>query len=234
MPSPAAILREIHRLRRHARDLQDRIDQLPRLLKAQQARVTREEEGLQQAHDGLKRLKVGTHEKEVTLKTLQQQIKKHEKQLEEAGSRKEYDSLKAEIAATQDKVRRLEDDILNSMLETEEQTAKLPELEKAVRQARQDLARFETEQQARQAQLGEQLQQATAQISKVEGELPAGRPREDYDRLVRVRGEDAMSAVESGTCMACYTEITAQQKQELMQELLVVCKNCGRILYLPE
>jgi predicted nucleic acid-binding Zn-ribbon protein len=48
------------------------------------------------------------------------------------------------------------------------------------------------------------------------------------------RGADAMAAVENRTCTACYTEITAQNYHELILGQLVVCKSCGRILYLPE
>ena len=36
MPGPGLVLREIHRIRRHAKDLADKIEQAPRRLKAQQ------------------------------------------------------------------------------------------------------------------------------------------------------------------------------------------------------
>jgi predicted nucleic acid-binding Zn-ribbon protein len=234
MPGPAAIMREIHRLRRHARDLQNQIDLAPRQLKAHQTRVAREEEALREAQDGIKHLKVTTHEKEVTLKTTRQQIQKYEKQREEAGSKKEYDTFQAEIAAAQGKVRKLEDEILEVMVETEEQTGRLPEREQALQQARADLTRFEAEVQGRQADLAEQHRQALAQVAEVEAALPEGDVRGLYQRQVKARGEDALSPVENRTCMACYTEITAQQSQELRMEQLVFCKNCGRILYLPE
>ena len=55
-----------------------------------------------------------------------------------------------------------------------------------------------------------------------------------YDRLVAVKGDRAMSLVQDRTCTACYTEITAQNQNDLLQERLVLCKNCGRILYLAE
>ena len=42
MPGPATVLREIHRLRRHAKELQDRIEQGPRMLKHQQAKAARQ------------------------------------------------------------------------------------------------------------------------------------------------------------------------------------------------
>ena len=43
MVSSASILREIHRLRRHAKNLQDEIERLPRLLRAQQVKAARQE-----------------------------------------------------------------------------------------------------------------------------------------------------------------------------------------------
>ena len=39
MPSTAELMREIHRLRRFARDLKEQIDRAPLQLKAQQAKV---------------------------------------------------------------------------------------------------------------------------------------------------------------------------------------------------
>jgi predicted nucleic acid-binding Zn-ribbon protein len=232
MPGPADTLREIHRLRRHAQQLQDRIDQLPRQLKLQQARAAREEEALRETQEAVKHLKVAIRDKEVTLKTTRQQVAKYEKQLNEATGKKEYDSLKAEIAAALQKVRRLEDDILDTMLETEEQAARLPEREQAVRQAQAEVARCEAEQQARQEELTAQLRQTMEQVAEVEATLPAGRVRDEYGRLVRARGEDALSPIEGRVCAACYTEITSQQFQDLMLGQLVLCKSCDRILYL--
>src|SRR5215831_8293978 len=100
MPAPGATLREIHRLRRAAKDLSTRIESGPRQVKAQRAAVARHEENLKKAQDELKHLKVHTHEKEVSLKSATEQIKKYEKQLNDIMSKKEYDALKHELATT--------------------------------------------------------------------------------------------------------------------------------------
>ena len=233
MAGPATILREIHRLRRHAKDLQAEMERGPRLLKAKQTKVTKQEEAVREGHDTLKRLKVSSHDKEGQLKATLQQITKHEKQLNEAGSKKEYDALKVEIAADKKKCQQLEDEILGYMAEMEERTAQLPELGKAVQQAKAEYAEFEKNSQGRIAGLTEQLNQAQRSIKEVESTLPAD-VRPQYDRLVAARGEDAMAAVENRTCMACYTEITAQAYNDLMLSQFVYCKSCGRTLYLPD
>jgi predicted nucleic acid-binding Zn-ribbon protein len=233
MAGPATILREIHRLRRHARDLQSEIDRSPRLLKAQQVKIARQEDAVKEAHDLLQKLKLKRLEREAELKTAQQLTAKHEKQLSESTSKKEYDALRVEIASDKKKCQELEDEILESMIAVDDQTAHIPELEKAVQQAKVEVAAFEKTAQARQVGLAEQLQQVQRQIKEIEETLPRD-VRPQYDRVIAARGEDALAAVENRTCMACYTEITAQAYNDLMLSQFLMCKSCGRALYLPE
>jgi uncharacterized protein len=232
MSGPATILREIHRLRKNAHDLQSEIDRLPIKLRAQQAKITRQEAEAQESHDLLKKLKVAGHEKDSELKALQQLMAKHEKQLAEATTRKEYDALRVEIADDKKKIQAKEDQILENMGAVEEHSAKLPEAEKAVKQAKEEFKQHEKDAQARLANLREQLVQVQKQIKEVEATLPDD-IRPQYERMVGSRGEDAMAAVENRTCMACYTEITAQAYNDLMLSQFVFCKSCGRALYLP-
>src|SRR5207245_9787193 len=125
-----------------------------------EAKDSNEKDSVRKAHDKLKALKMTSHEKEGELKATLQQIGKHERQLNEAGSKKEYDALKSEIAADKKKCQELEDEILGYMGEIEERTAQLPELEKAVQQAKAEYAELEKNSQGRIVGLTEQLTQA--------------------------------------------------------------------------
>ena len=233
MSGPAKIFREIHRLRKHAKDLQTEIDRIPVQLKARQNRITQQEAGGKEAQDHLKHLKVQCHEREVLLKQTQQQVVKHEKQLQEAGSKKEYDALKSEIQREQDHCKQIEDEILATMMEIEERTAALPEAEKAAKQAKLDYAEYEKNTEVRKTSLMELLTQALQSLKEVEATLPE-ELEVQYRRMVTARNEDALAPVQGRTCVACYTEITAQAQNDLLSGRLAVCKACGRILYLPE
>lgn len=233
MPGPAAIFREIHRLKRHAKDLQDRIELGPRQLKAQAANVAKKEDELRQAQDTIKQLKVTMHQDEVSLKSTQQQLAKHQKQMNEATVKKEYDALKIEIDTGRKENSRLEDAILEAMGAIEERTSQVPALQKAVEDATTALGDFERDSESRRAVLSEQLRRAFEQIVTAEATLPEA-TREQYDRLVRKHGEDAMSQVVGQSCVACYTEITVQNSHDLRMGQFFVCKSCGRILYLAE
>ena len=233
MAGPATILREIHRLHRHAKELQAEIERGPRLLKAQREKISRQELLGVEGHDAVKKLKLKYLEKESLLKATHQQISKHEKQLNEVTSKKEYDALKAEIASDQKKCRAIEDEMLEVLGEVEAKTAQLPDLEKAIQKAKQDYLDFEKSYQGRVANLQEQLKEARQQLAQAEVGLPS-EVRPNYDRMVASKGEDALAVVQNRTCMACNTAITAQNLNELIQSQFVACKSCGRVLYLVE
>ncbi|MFL5244454.1 MAG: zinc ribbon domain-containing protein [Gemmataceae bacterium] len=233
MSGPGPTLRDIHRLHRFIKNLQEELDRVPRQLKAQQARVARQEELLKQAQDELKHLKVATHEKETSLKTTHTLIAKHLKQQNEAGGKKEYDALQAEITAEKQNVQRLENEILDNLGEMEEKTIKIPELEKNVKQAKADFTTFENGVQARLADLNGQLEQAKKDLKVVEAQIPADR-KAQLERIIASKGDDALAVVKNRNCTACHTAITSQNYNDLVSGMFVLCVACGRILYLPE
>jgi predicted nucleic acid-binding Zn-ribbon protein len=233
MPGPAAILRELHRLHRHAEDLRTQINRGPQTIKAHQDKTAKQEELLHQAQESIKKLKISLHEKEVSLKSQHQVVAKHEKQLNEASSRKEYDTLRVEIESDKKVCSKIEDAILDVMSEIETRAAQVPEYEKAVNKGKEDTARIISDIQTRRNEFTDRLNETLKSIHEVEAGLPED-VRALYDRLVAAKGDSAMASVQDRTCSACYTEITAQSQNDLLQERLVFCKNCGRILYLPE
>lgn len=233
MAGPATILRELHRLQRHLQDLQNEIDRGPRTLKAQEAKAAKQEESLKDANEAVKKLKVSIHEKEVSLKIKVDDIAKHQKQLNEITSKKEYDALQAEIASGKRACQKLEDDILDVMTEVEAKTARIPEIEKQAKQIKADVYRVVDDIQTRRNGLVDLVVEARKQLKEVEATLPQD-VKAQYDRMVAVMGAQALASVHGRTCTACHTEITAQNYNELMQGRYVPCKSCGRLLYLPE
>jgi predicted nucleic acid-binding Zn-ribbon protein len=209
------------------------MNRIPLQIKAQQNKVARAEEALREAQDGLKKLKVANLEKEALLKAIHDTIRKHQRQLNEAGAKKEFDALNAEIAVERHKAQKLEEEIFSGLMQVEERTPQIPELEKALQQARQECTAFEKSVSERQTNLKDQFDKAQAELKDVEAHLPDDiRPL--YQRLVAARGEEAMAAAVNRSCVACYTEITAQMHNDLLAGRFVLCKTCGRLLYLPE
>ena len=233
MAGPALILLEIHRLRLLSQDVQSRIDFAPKQLKAQQAIVAKREEELRQGQETVKKAKIAIHEHEVSVKAAQEQIKKYEKQLSDITSKKEYDALRHEIAGVNEKIKGIEDETLAAMMVLDERMGQIPALEESVKKAKAELSEYEREYQARLVTWATQRDEATSLIGAEEAKLPE-EARVQYDRLVKAMGADALAAVEGKTCTACFTDLTAQDKHNVLMRQFVMCRNCGRVLYLKE
>jgi predicted nucleic acid-binding Zn-ribbon protein len=231
MPAVADLFREIHRLRRHAREMQAELDRAPIVLKAHKTRTEKIDATSHDAHDALKKLKVASHEKEVSLKSAVQQLAKYERQLDEASDTKQMEAMRHQIATAKQKIAALEDEILTALGEIDERTAKLPEQEKAAAQAKSDFAAFEIEHKERIGRLSDELKSATANLGLVEASLPA-ELRQQYQRIINAYGADSFAAVDGPTCTHCHTAITSQQQIEIQDAQFVLCRSCGRMLYL--
>lgn len=233
MPGPASLFREIHRLRRFARDLEEQINRIPRQRKAYQTKLATREKTLKDEQDAIKKLKVLASEKEKELKGKGEQIERYERQQTEITSKKEYDALRIEIAHAREVCAKLEDEILQSICDYEERQARLPEVEKAVALVKEEVARFEAEASPRKTDLDAQLAQTLKQLKEIEAQVPRDL-KAQYDRTVASMGADGFSLVKNRSCSECNTEIIRSMELNLLNEECVVCKSCGRLLYLPE
>src|SRR5262245_49660783 len=199
MPGVAEFLREIHRLRRHAREMQQELDRSPVVIKARKTKMEKLAAAAAEAHEALKKLKVATHEKEVTLKTTVQQLAKYDKQLDEVTDTKQMDALRHQIASAKEKVSTLEDEILNSLGEIDERTAQLPAQDQTAATAKAELAVFEGDQKERNARLAEELKAALTGIAEVESRLPPDM-KQHYQRMINAFGADAFAPADGTTC----------------------------------
>ncbi|MGE3806648.1 MAG: zinc ribbon domain-containing protein [Gemmataceae bacterium] len=233
MAGPMALLREIHRHKVHAKDLSDQIDRGPRTLRAHQDKVAKAEQAQQEANDAVKRLKLTISEKELMLKTKQGLIEKYTNQLNSASSPKEYQALKQEIVNERTSITKIEDEILEHMSEADVRLTRLPDFQKEVDAVKTVTNRLKDDIQTRRNELTDQLNEVHKKIKELEVQLPI-EAKEKFDRLTTAKGEDALSALNGKTCTACYTEITAEMYNNLLQERFVLCKVCDRILYIPE
>ena len=230
MTGTAPKLKELHRLRRHIKDLESKIEQAPKQLQLQQNKLAKQQDAFKQAQDALKQLALQIREKELAVKTTEQLIARHEKQMDAAANKKEYDTLKSEIAQEKAHISKIEDEILATMSLSEEQAAQLPRVEQATQKAQADFAQYQKDHLERLERFANEKLRAQNELKSVEATLPDD-VRGQYNRLIAAKGEDALASVRGKTCSACYTEITVQMLGELQRGVFMLCKNCGRMLY---
>lgn len=231
MPGPAVIIKELHRLRLHIADLAEKITFAPKQKAVQEKKVAQAEEALAAAKESIKRLTLDIRDKENSVRATQQQIKKYEKQLDESGNKKEYETLKSEIATSKGLVSKLEDEILTDMGTVEEKSAQLPNVEAVTKKARDDFAQWQVDFQERLTRFAAEKTRAEEQLKATEATLPI-EVKQQYDRFIAAKGNNCLAGVTGKICVECYTEVTTQMIADLRREAFVLCKNCGRMLYL--
>ena len=230
MAGPGQTLKEVHRLHSYIHDLDTRITQAPRQAQLHKNKLQLAEDNLKAAQDEIKHLKVTILDRESSIKGAYLQIAKWEKQRDGIENKKEFDALNTEISQAQGRIKKFEDEILETMGQVEEKTAKLPDVEKATKQVRADVAKFEKEYQDRLAQLAQDKAKTEAELTAVEVQLPP-EIMPVFTKLVTNMGPDSFSNIEGRACVACYTEVTAQMANEIRKGMFMLCKSCGRMLY---
>ena len=125
----------------------------------------------------------------------------------------------------------MEDEILAGLGEIDDQTARIPELEKELARVRDETAGFRAEAEERIGRLRGELERATAELTEAEKAIPDD-VRQSYNRLIASHGADALARVENRTCQSCNASVTLHHTRDLEAGRFVTCKSCGRALYL--
>jgi len=225
-----ALLRQAHRLRKHLRELQSESDLGPRVSKAQQAHLAEEEAAHKMAYDLVSKLKLKIRDDEGTLKQINVQLAKYEKQLNEAGSPKEYEGKQSEIRQAKEKIDQTEEAILTGMEELENRTAALPADDKRWVDSQSHFKQQQVDAKERLERILEDQTSAKDELAKVDAQLPTD-VKGQYERLIARYGPDGLAGVHGRSCQQCRTAITEQQKAELINGKFICCPNCGRGLY---
>jgi predicted nucleic acid-binding Zn-ribbon protein len=230
----ATSLRTLHRILRQLADLNERLEKGPRQIAARKARVTQLEDDLAKANAALKARKVASDQKQLQLRTGEQRIADLTKKLNACKSNREYQALKEQIAADEMANSVLADEILEGMEGVDSVEGGVAEAKRAVENGKQELAKAEQTVAGEREGLQSEVARLKAELEQAEKLLPADFI-EDYRRVVRSKGEDAMAEVTDGAyCGGCHRQLLPNQIAQVGTGATTICKPCGRLLYMPE
>ena len=169
---------------------------------------------------------------ETDLASAQQLHDKYKQDLMRVTNQKQYETALREIDATKKQIAAFEGEILKAMEEADkldaEMKASAPDVERRRGEADQTLAALDAEavdagQQV--TALNDKRKQLASQVSKP---LFAA-----YDRLARSRRGQALSPISSeGICSVCRVKVRPKVFSDVRRgDQMILCENCGRILY---
>lgn len=173
-------------------------------------------------------------ELEGEIQVVQAKISKHKDQLYQVKTNEQYRAMLKEIEGEEGNIRKLEDQLLEKMIEAEQLEKQIQE---AVARLEGEKARVvaETERlkSLRQADLEER---ARLQGRRNELDIAVSEAvRELYERVRKARRGVALAEVREGFCTACNVRLRPQVYNEVRtHQSLLTCENCDRILYYVE
>ncbi len=234
MTATAEILRDLHLLHQRAKALRDRLASAPRTLAARQTALAARQADVEKARKALQDAKVHLKKGEHALQAHQAKIDDLKAKLNQVKKNEEYKALQNQIAHDKAAMGKTEDEILQSYEQIETESDALAKLEAEVKSFAHDVVTIQTEIESHASAHKDQLQELETAIIEAEISIPE-QERERYSRTVRQFGADALAACENGACLGCFTSVTTQMLNHLINgDQLMFCKSCGRLLYLDE
>lgn len=242
MSAIAENLRELHGLHQRAKGLRDRLASGPKTLAARETFLAKRQATLEEARKALKDLQAKTRNREVQAQAMQDKVADLRVKLNQTKKQNDYDAIRNQIAHDNASLSKTEDEILTAMTRIDEDVSALAAQEAEVKTLASEVAAARADWELKLEPMRRQLAELELAITTAEALIPADQ-REQYRRVVKQRGAEAMAHVEitdtkkreEGACSGCFVTITSQMMNELrLSETLVFCKSCGCALYLAE
>jgi predicted nucleic acid-binding Zn-ribbon protein len=227
------IMRTLHRIHTQLSDLRSRIAAGPRQIAAHTTQVEAVEAARTGVQDDIKKAKVAADQKQLQLKTAEAKIKDLDAKLNACKTNREYQLLTEQIAADRMATKVLEDEILEALERVDTVKKTLPTAETAVEAARKLLAETKARVAAEATQLDGEVKRLLGELETTERDLPAD-IRDLYDRAVKQKGAEGMAPLDGESCGGCFHQITGNMYSELLMGKVVMCRSCGRLIYVPE
>ena len=226
---------ELQRLDTTIAELESEIQSLPQKIAQVESQLSEHIQAVEASKKRLADNQRSRRKRENEIAAFRDKVSHYKDQSFEVKTNEQYRALLHEIEYHEAEVRKLEDEMLVEMIDSEA-------LEKQLREAERSLAeeRSRTEQEiaaARQRQQQDEVELNTARARRAESQ---GRLTPDvyqvYERVARFRKGLAVVEVRNGTCGACHVHLRPQAYAiARTNSQIVVCESCGRILYsMPE
>jgi uncharacterized protein len=215
-------------------ELRARVDRFPGLSKLLDEKLRSSLTALESAKEKTKTNQATRKKLESEIAASESKISKYRDQMMSVKTNEEYRALQHEIEHTQTAIRKVEDEILNLMMEAE---ALQTEIKTSEARLKEDQQGVEKERR----KLDEQNQQ---DLSALEAYLKERKEIETtissdlvprYERIRKARGGIAVAAARDYVCEICKVRIRPQIFQEIKRnDQLIACDACQRFLYDPD
>ena len=225
-----SLLKTIHRLLRQRTDLGERIERGPRKITVAENAEKNFEEAVANNKEARTKTQMAADEKQLQLGEREAKIEDLKAKLNTAGSNREFQLLKDQIAADEQANLVLSDEILELLERVDAIDAEYKTAQENLVKARQETQKVRDTVEKELASLQTDLDSVVKDLADNDNRL-RGDFAVEYKRMAAAKGEEALAETDMQTCGQCYTKITTQKMSELMMKKPVFCESCGSLMY---
>jgi len=225
---------ELQQTDREIQRLNEEVAALPKRVAAIEAKLADTRAKLEKAKATIKADETARRQLESQIKDHQQKISKYRDQSLEVKTNEQYKALMQEISFAETDIRKIEDKILESMLDVDVNEKILKGAEQELKAETAEIEKEKTEARQRTAQDEKELAELNAKRDSLRSGIAADALRH-YDRVLKLR-KTALAEAKDHKCVACQVMLRPQFYNEVrLNEQIMVCDSCQRILYyVPE
>lgn len=230
MNADLANLRELENADREIARLQEEIAALPRRVAVIETQLAEARARKEAAQASLKADESSRRRLETEIKAHQEKISKYRDQSLAVKTNEQYKALMHEIEFAQNDIRKCEDAILETMVNSESQQAVLRATEAELKRQTAEVEKEKEEARRRTAEDEALLAEAQKQRDALRSRV-ADPALIHYDRVRKLRGNAIAEAVDQ-KCSACNLLLRPQKYNEISaNDQILMCDSCGRILF---
>jgi predicted nucleic acid-binding Zn-ribbon protein len=228
------LLVELQGLDSHIFKIEDELEEIPAKIGSLEEFYAAKNAGLKKLEDELKGLQLKRKEKEGELETKEGTIKKYQTQLYQVKTNKEYSALQEEIGRIRADDSLIEEEIIKILDLVDGKNREIVVEKEHLKKEESSLAEEKKKLSGESARLKTELEALKAQRAELAGKVDK-KVLAKYDRIIQKGDGLAVVSVAAESCQGCFRVMPPQVINEIkMNNSLIFCENCARILYIAE
>ena len=203
---------------------------LPQQIQEETRALEKAKKGLETLKETLKELELERRRKEKEIVELGEKVGEKKGKLFQAKSNEEYSALIKEIESLKERISQLEDEVILLLDRVEEIKAQESQAQKEVKEKEKALEEAKKRAQGKIQELERNLEARKEERGKLADRI-GKRTYQIYEKVKKNRGYAVVRA-EKYTCLGCHMEIPPQLFVEVKKgEKIIQCPFCSRILH---
>ena len=210
------------------------LENIPRQIEAINKKKEDSFQIVTQSKDKLAQNQKRRRDLESEVNDIKTRISRFNLQLNDVKTNIEYKSLLKEIDDAQQKVNEMEDEIINEMLIADEIEEEIKEADRKYREVEKEFSKEYAILEQKQKESEAKINALNQEKEKLINKIPVDQTRL-YLKIFNSKNGIPLSPVTGQFCSLCHMRVRPQVLNELKEnEKLILCENCGRILYWPK